>query len=168
MKIENNIVRGPVSIVAIGAGNRMNTYLHYVQQHGSTVSLAAVVEPDDIRRDAVSQKFGLPPERCFKSVDDYFCNPVSGVNAAFVCTPENMHVKPTMQAIAAGYHVLLEKPIAQTVEECELIADAARQAGLVVGVCHVMRYHPYFMKIKEIVDSGELGKIISVEHGRGN
>lgn len=167
MKIENNIVREPVSIVAIGAGNRMNTYLHYVQQHRSAVTLAAVVEPDDIRRDAVARKFGLPADRCFKLADDYFQNPVSGVNAAFVCTPEDKHVKPTLQAIAAGYHVLLEKPIAQTVAECERIADAARQAGVVVGVCHVMRYHPYFMKIKEIVDSGELGKIISVEHSTG-
>ena len=70
MKIENNIVREPVSIVAIGAGNRMNTYLHYVQQHRSAVTLAAVVEPDDIRRDAVARKFGLPADRCCKLADD--------------------------------------------------------------------------------------------------
>ena len=64
----------------------------------------------------------------------------------------------------AGYDLLLEKPIAQTLEECMLIAEAARKHDVLVSVCHVLRYHPYFMKIKELVDSGELGHIISINH----
>lgn len=60
--------------------------------------------------------------------------------------------------------MLLEKPIAQSLEECNDIAERAKRKGVIVGVCHVLRYHPYFMKIKEIVDSGELGKVISINH----
>ena len=81
-----------------------------------------------------------------------------------IATPENMHFEPCMKAIEAGYNVLLEKPIAQTLPECVRIAEAARRKGVIVGVCHVLRYHPYFIKIKEIVDSGELGEIISISH----
>ena len=73
-----------------------------------------------------------------------------------VCTPENMHFEPTMLAIDAGFHVLLEKPIAQTLDECLAIGEAARKKGVLFSVCHVLRYHPYFMKIKELVDSCEL------------
>ena len=69
-----------------------------------------------------------------------------------------------MKAIEAGYNVLLEKPIAQSLPECCRIAEAARRKGVIVGVCHVLRYHPYFIKIKEIVDSGQLGEIISISH----
>jgi predicted dehydrogenase len=69
-----------------------------------------------------------------------------------------------MMAIESGYHVLLEKPIAQTLEECLTIGEAARKKGVLVSVCHVLRYHPYFMKIKELVESGELGHIISINH----
>lgn len=145
----------------------MTTYLHYVQEHPSLITLAAVVEPDDIRRRAVAEKFGLPASKCYKTAEEYFAHPVDGVRAAFICTPEDKHVRPALMSIDAGYHLLLEKPIAQSVAECLTIADAARRAGVVVGVCHVMRYHPYFRKIKEIVDTGELGKVISVEHSTG-
>ena len=62
------------------------------------------------------------------------------------------------------HYVLLEKPIAQTLKECLAISEAARKKGVLVSVCHVLRYHPYFMKVKELVDSGELGQIISINH----
>lgn len=67
-------------------------------------------------------------------------------------------------AIRKGFHVLLEKPIAQTLEECIAIGKAAKEKGVIVAVCHVLRYHPYFMKIKELIDTEELGRIISINH----
>lgn len=153
----------PVTIVAIGAGNRTNKYLEYARRHPERLELAGVVELNEIRRDAVAAKFGLPPERCFTDYDTFFENPLPA-DAVLIGTPENMHFEPCMKAIEAGYNVLLEKPIAQTLPECCLIAQAARRKGVIVGVCHVLRYHPYFIKIKEIVDSGELGEIISISH----
>lgn len=153
----------PVTIVAIGAGNRTNKYLEYARRHPERLQLAGVVELNEIRRDAVAAKFGLPPERCFTDYDTFFENPLPA-DAVLIGTPENMHFEPCMKAIEAGYNVLLEKPIAQTLPECCLIAQAARRKGVIVGVCHVLRYHPYFIKIKEIVDSGELGEIISISH----
>ena len=154
---------GPVSIVAIGAGNRTNKYLEYVKQHPDRVRLVGVVELNDIRRQSVAERFGLEASQCYADYHDFFRNPVQ-TDAVMVCTPENMHFEPTMLAIEAGYHVLLEKPIAQTLEECQAIGEAARKKGVLVSVCHVLRYHPYFMKVKELVDSGELGHIISINH----
>ena len=121
------------------------------------------MELNDIRRQSVAERFGLEPSQCYADYHDFFRNPVQ-TDAVMVCTPENMHFEPTMLAIEAGYHVLLEKPIAQTLEECQAIGEAARKKGVLVSVCHVLRYHPYFMKVKELVDSGELGHIISINH----
>ncbi len=81
-----------------------------------------------------------------------------------ISTPENAHFDPAVKAIDAGYHVLLEKPIAQRLDECREIARRARRRGVLVGVCHVLRYHPYFAKIRELVASGRLGHVVSVNH----
>ena len=160
---EMNMGSGPVSIVAIGAGNRTSKYLEYVKQHPDRVRLVGVVELNDIRRQSVAERFGLEPSQCYADYHDFFRNPVQA-DAVMICTPENRHFEPTMLAIEAGCHVLLEKPIAQTLEECQAIGEAARKKGVLVSVCHVLRYHPYFMKVKELVDSGELGHIISINH----
>ena len=160
---EMNMGSGPVSIVAIGAGNRTSKYLEYVKQHPDRVRLVGVVELNDIRRQSVAERFGLEPSQCYADYHDFFRNPVQA-DAVMICTPENRHFEPAMLAIEAGCHVLLEKPIAQTLEECQAIGEAARKKGVLVSVCHVLRYHPYFMKVKELVDSGELGHIISINH----
>ena len=160
---EMNMGSGPVSIVAIGAGNRTSKYLEYVKRHPDRVRLVGVVELNDIRRQSVAERFGLEPSQCYADYHDFFRNPVQA-DAVMICTPENRHFEPAMLAIEAGCHVLLEKPIAQTLEECQAIGEAARKKGVLVSVCHVLRYHPYFMKVKELVDSGELGHIISINH----
>ena len=152
-----------VSIVAIGAGNRTNKYLEYVKQHPDKAKLVGVVELNEIRRNKIAEKFCLKPSACFTDYHDFFRSSLK-VDAVMICTPENMHYEPCMMAIEAGYHVLLEKPIAQTPEECIAIGEAARRKNVIVTVCHVLRYHPYFIKLKELACSGELGNIISINH----
>ena len=152
-----------ISIVAIGAGNRTNKYLEYVKQHPDKTKLVGVVELNEIRRNKIAEKFNLQPSACFTDYHDFFRSSLKA-DAVMICTPENMHYEPCMMAIEAGYHVLLEKPIAQTPEECIAIGEAARRKNVIVTVCHVLRYHPYFIKLKELAYSGELGNIISINH----
>lgn len=163
MDMEVNVGRKPVSIVAIGAGNRTNKYLEYVKRNPDKVKLVGVVELNDIRRRSIATRFGLSDEQCFTDYHAFFQHPALA-DAVMICTPENMHFEPAMLAIEAGYHILLEKPIAQTLEECVAIGEAAKKKGVLVAVCHVLRHHPYFMKIKELVDSRVLGDIISINH----
>lgn len=153
----------PVSIVAIGAGNRTNKYLEYVRRNPDKARLIGVVELNDLRRQKVAVEFGLDASCCYTDYRDFFRSPLKA-DAVMICTPENMHFEPAMLAIEAGYHVLLEKPIAQTLEECLAIGEAARRKNVIVSVCHVLRYHPYFIKLKELACSGELGNIISINH----
>lgn len=156
-------INRPASIVAIGAGNRMCKYLQYAVEHPERMQVVAVVEPDAIRRNKVARLFHIEDKYCYSDYHQFFQEKVPA-DAVFICTPENEHFIPCMMAIQAGYQVLLEKPIAQTLDECIQLAEVARKAHVVIGVCHVLRYHPYFLKIKEIIDSGNLGEIISITH----
>lgn len=153
----------PIRIVVIGAGNRTNKYLEYARMHPDRLQLVGVVEVNANRMQHVASEFGLSRSRCFSDYDDFFAQPFPA-DAVLIATPENLHYDPCIKAIEAGYHVLLEKPIAQSLAECNDIAERAKRKGILVCVCHVLRYHPYFLKVKEFVDSGELGAIISINH----
>lgn len=162
-KTEQPSFNRPLSIAAIGAGNRMRTYMHYVKNNPQIVKLSAICEPNDIRRTTMAEQLQVPANHCFADYHDFFNSEIA-VDAVIICTPENIHLEPSLLAIKKGYHILIEKPIARTYGECVQIANAARSEGIKVGVCYVMRYFPCYIKIKEIIDSGELGQIISIDH----
>ena len=152
-----------IRLAAIGVGNRTKKYLQYVSAHPESVSLAALVESDPERLEEAGLAYGLAEDRCFSSAEDFF-RVKRDIDAVIIGTPDDLHYAQSMAAIAKGYHILLEKPIARTLAECEDIAKAAQAAGVKVGVCYVLRYHPYYLKIKEILDSGELGPVLSLRH----
>lgn len=153
----------PVTIVAIGAGNRTNKYLEYAIRNPDRLKLVGVAELNDIRRHAVASKFGLKPEECFADYERFFENPVPA-DAILIGTPENMHFEPCMKAIEAGYNVLLEKPIAQSLPECCRIAEAARRKGSSSASATSCDTIPISSRSRKIVDSGQLGEIISISH----
>jgi len=85
-------------------------------------------------------------------------------DAVIIATSDYLHTQPCLAALEAGYDVLLEKPIAPTEEECRLIMQKAIASKRIVGVCHVLRYTAYFRQLKEVIDAGLIGNIISIQH----
>lgn len=152
-----------VKVAAIGAGNRMNAYSEYALRYPEEVEIVAVVEPNLIRRENYRHRFGIPEKNCFTSWETFLELPRKA-DALFLCTPDDLHFEPAIKALEKGYHVLLEKPIARKWEECVAIVAKAKELDRIVGVCHVLRYHPYYSKLKEILEKGRLGEIISVHH----
>jgi len=69
-----------------------------------------------------------------------------------------------MEDLKLGYDVLLEKPISPSEKECRDILELAKKNKRIVAVCHVLRYAPYFIKLRELMNSGAIGDIISVQH----
>ena len=141
----------PLRMAVIGAGNRANKYLEYARRHPERLQPVAVVDGNELRRNETAERFGLASERRYADYDAFFARPADA-DAVLITTPDDVHFDPCMKAIDAGLHVLLEKPIAQRLDECRAIARRARERGVLVGICHVLRYHPYFAKIREIVD----------------
>lgn len=160
---DTNTSHEPVSVVMIGAGNRARKYLEYIIATPSRARVVAVVEPNALRRNAMADHCNLPAEARYDSVERFF---EAGriADGVIIATPDIYHYEHSMRAISLGYHVLLEKPIAQTDAEAADIARAARAAGVVCNVCYVLHFHPYFVKLRELARSGRLGRIVSVSH----
>ena len=155
--------RSRVRIAAIGLGNRTCKYLHYIAEHQDVAELVAVVDIDETRFDQVKETFALSPESYFKTIDE-LADSGMDVDACVIGTPDICHYEMTIKSMRHGWHVLLEKPMAQTQEECEEIVSVSSETGKMVSVCYVLRYHPYFIKIKELTESPQVGKILSVQH----
>jgi predicted dehydrogenase len=74
-----------------------------------------------------------------------------------------LHAPSAVKALNLGYHMLLEKPMATSLEDCIRIDQAARANGNIVSVCHSMRYHRTYQKVKELIDAGAIGQMISFD-----
>ena len=153
----------PVELVMVGAGNRGHlAYGAFAERNPEVAKFVAVVEPDDARRARFANAHGIPAERQFRSWED-----IAGRSplapALINATLERHHRASTLGLLAAGYDMLLEKPIAPTAGECLEIASAAEEQGRLLQIAHVLRYAPFFLAVREIVTSGRLGAIVSVD-----
>ena len=154
---------GRVKIAAVGLGNRTCKYLRYVEEHGDVAELVAVVDPDLSKTDWAREAFSLSPERCFISFDDLAASGLQ-LDACIIGTPDLYHHELAVRAMRCGWHVLLEKPMGQTEEQCRNIVEVSAETCRMVTVCYILRYHPYFMKMKELSADPKMGKILSVKH----
>ncbi|XP_044134353.1 uncharacterized protein LOC122926897 isoform X3 [Bufo gargarizans] len=84
--------------------------------------------------------------------------------AVIIATPDRLHKEPAIAFAKKGYHILLEKPMAVTPEDCCEIVNACKENGVILAVGHVMRYHPVSRKTRELLDSGVIGDIVHIQH----
>lgn len=152
-----------IKTIVLGAGQRGNAYGDFGLAQPAKMRIVGVAEPDEVRREDFRVKHGLNHEECFKSWEEVLGRE-KWADAVIIATQDNLHHAPAMAAIAKRYDILLEKPISPNPAECLEIANAARNAGVRVVVCHVLRYTPFFFKIKEIIDSGQIGRVVSIVH----
>jgi predicted dehydrogenase len=154
----------PIEMVLIGAGQRgAHAYANYAFQHPEEVRFVAVAEPDPVRRKQFAEEHDLDDSQCFESWEALIEAGQLG-RAAIVATQDQMHVEPAVAAMEAGYDVLLEKPMAHTLEGAIKLVQTAERTGRVLEICHVLRYSPFWTTLHEVVTSGKLGDIITVEH----
>ncbi len=152
-----------VKVVLIGAGLRGMGYARKMAELPEKFEIVAVAEPLVTRREYVKNLFNIPSDMCF---DDY--KPLLDLgkiaDVALICTQDRQHFEPAMKAISLKYDLLLEKPIAPTEEECQKITDYANEMGVKVIICHVLRFTPFFITLKNIIDSGKIGKVVNIHH----
>lgn len=153
----------PVTAIVCGAGNRGNVYGGYSVAFPDKLDIVGVAEPITIRNDRYASKHAIKKENCFKTWEDVFARP-KFADAIIITTPDNLHYGPCMKALEMGYDVLLEKPISPSEKECRDILALAKKTNRIVAVCHVLRYAPYFVKLREFMQSGAIGEVISVQH----
>jgi predicted dehydrogenase len=154
----------PQELVLIGAGMRgARAYASYALEHPDEVHFVAVAEPDPIRRQRFADDHDLDDSHCFATWEELIaCGKIA--DAAIVTTQDQMHVAPTVAALDAGYHVMLEKPMAHTLAGCIELIQAAERNGRILQICHVLRYSPFWRTLHDVLESGRLGEIVTVEH----
>jgi predicted dehydrogenase len=150
-----------VKLALIGAGNRGFAYGKYALLHPDEVQFVAVADPITERREQFLSAHRI--SNGFSSWEDLLSQP-SLADAVIIATPDRLHVAPTVAALQRGYDVLLEKPMANTLSDCVELVRAAEQTGHNLQVCHVLRYSDFFNQIQQIVSSGVLGDLVTVEH----
>ena len=159
----NPNIENPVTVITLGAGGRGNVYGNYGIQFPKELDIVGVAEPISIRNERYTKKHNISEENRFDTWEHVFDRP-KFADAVIISTPDNLHYAPCMKALEMGYDVLLEKPIAPTEKECLDILNLANKTGRIVAVCHVLRYAPYFIKLREMIQSGSIGKLISIQH----
>ena len=153
-----------INAVLIGAGQRgAEAFGPYALEYPDRLRFVAIAEPDPARRVDFAAQHHIPTEGHFESWESLLSKPAMG-QAALVCTPDREHYGPALAALQAGYHVLLEKPMASTEDECRRLVDAAGSSGQQLHVAHVLRYTRHFQKMRELIHSGVLGDIVNVSH----
>lgn len=123
-------------------------------------SLAAVCDADATSAEELAKRFAVPALP-FDEVLEH--HEIEGVVLA---VPAPLHATMAIQALEAGLHVYVEKPLAMSIEEANQMVDCANNSSGSLMVGHLLRYHPVFVKLLEIVKSGALGRIYEINSSR--
>jgi predicted dehydrogenase len=154
----------PITVLLFGAGNRgAEAYGPYALAHPDELQFVAVAEPDPIRRARFAKVHRIPLERQFATWEEALEHPKMA-DAVFNCTQDQIHYASGVSALKAGYDMLLEKPICNTLKETVDLVRTAKEEGRILQICHVLRYTDYWGKVYEIVRSGRLGQLITISH----
>jgi predicted dehydrogenase len=152
----------PVRVAILGAGNRGELFGGIIARHPELGRVVAVAEPRDAWRDRFAERHGLPKSAVFRDWREFFDGP-RRCDAVVVSTLDRDHAGPAIAASSLGYHLLLEKPMAVTLEDCRTIAAAQKAAGTVSSVCHSLRYQAGFASLKAAVAAGRIGRPVTMD-----
>lgn len=163
LESQEAVVDKPVTAIVIGAGARGRTYASYSEHYPNSLKIVGVADINTERKEYMKNLYRIPDEHCFSDWKEVF-NVPKFADAVIIATPDNLHYEPALKAMAAGYDLLLEKPVAQSIKECTDILKYAKRYDRIVGICHVLRYAPYFIALKKVLDSGKIGELVSIQH----
>lgn len=153
---------GPVTAIIVGAGHRSLVYASYAKLHPEELQIVGVADPDPIRRDRTAEKYGIPMEHRFESVQQ-LVSVGKLADAIINGTMDAQHVETTLPLLEAGYDVLLEKPIGTTQEDVLKLLERAKALGRKVMICHVLRYAPFYAEIRRRVSAGDIGEVLNIQ-----
>lgn len=148
-----------VAIIGVGARGA-DAYGRLIMKFPDRFKIIALC---DIRRDRLErygEMFNVPSTAWWDSDDEFFKE--KRADLVVIATPDDCHVKHALKAFEKGYDMLVEKPLTDNREECLQLLDAQKKYGGKAMVCHVLRYAPAFLKCKELIEDGSIGKLVAI------
>ena len=150
------------SVAIIGCGSRgQNVYGKYMFASKDKFKIVSLCDANEKMLALAQERFDVEKGNCFTDSEEFFAQKRADV--LVIATQDRDHVWMCVKALALGYDVLLEKPVSPVESELYELLDAQKKYGGKVVVCHVLRYAPAFIKLKQIIDSGEIGRIVSID-----
>lgn len=156
----------PLTLAVIGCGARARAYCKIAESLDGRYQVVAGADPVPERVNALKQISNNASFSGYESADQLLDLPRLA-DVAIISTQDNYHFDPAKKALEKGYHLLLEKPAAQTLEETLELARLAKKYDRRVLLCFVLRYTPFYSKVHQIVTSNQLGEIVSLRAVEG-
>ena len=150
-----------VSIIGLG-GRGGEAYGRYIFKQKDKFKITHVCDIDPVRLNKYGELFEVEEANRFDEEDAFFAEKRSDV--LFITTQDRMHVRMAKKALHLGYDIVLEKPISDDTEELRELSRLAHEKQRKIMVCHVLRYTVTMRKLKEILNSGAIGKLVSIDH----
>lgn len=151
----------PVTAIIVGGGHRSFTYAELALKSPEKFQIVGIADPNPFRCEKARKMFGFPKENCFSSAEELAAVP-KFADAVINGTMDHQHVETAIPLLKAGYDMLLEKPFAVNMEELEKLVATVEEYGNKVMICHVLRYTPFYLAIKERLLAGDIGDVISI------
>lgn len=158
-----------LTLAGIGCGSRTRTYMQLAMEQPERYKIVAAADPVIERTEAVKSYAPESEQQdilTFPSADALLSHGKLA-DVAIIGTQDDLHFEPCSKALQHGYDVLLEKPIAKTLRESLYLRDLAEELGRRVLICHVLRYTPFYRTIRKVIQSGELGQIMTFNANEG-
>ena len=151
-----------ITFAILGLGNRGGVYARTLQLFSEQAEVVAVAESRRASVEAANSYLKLPPDRLFSTAEELLQQPKLA-DVMIVATQDAQHRDHALQALNRGYDLLLEKPIATDPEAVRQIEETAHRLGRKVVVAHVLRYSPFYKKVKQLLEEGAVGRILNLE-----
>ncbi len=152
----------PFKVAILGMGYRGRIYAQWALEHPNDLKVVAFAEPDAELRQEWQERLGLDAEDV--TADWRLALEVDALEGAIIALPDRLHFEAAQAALAKKLHLLLEKPVAATWDDCVALDASVRQSGRLVQVGHILRFTPYYAKIAELIQGGTLGSLVSIQH----
>lgn len=148
----------PLRVCVVGCGRVSKSHLTGMQEIPDSIEITAIVSNDAEKRTSFQKTYSA--RKAYATLEQALEDP--DIEAVDICLPNQLHRDATIKSAGAGKHVLVEKPMANTVEECEAMIKAADEAGVILMVGQSRRYHNAVFESKKLLDKGKIGDLISI------
>lgn len=154
-------MKAPITFAIAGFGSRGSTYAEMAKIFPDKVKVVAVADIVPEKVEKAKKLYGIKDENCFSSAEEMLKQDKLA-DVICICTLDKQHVIHGIPALEKGYDIVLEKPISPDLDDCKVMLDAADKSNSKIIVCHVLRYTPFYNKIRDLIKSGEVGDVVNL------
>lgn len=145
-----------IKFAIVGCGRIAQRHAEHISKRGQLIAVCDIIQEN---ADQLAATYGA---RAYNNYADMLSNE-RGIDVLAVCSPNGLHAQHAIEALKAGYHVLCEKPMGLTVKECGEMIQTAERSNKRLFAIKQNRYNPPVAAVKELIDAGKLGKVLSLQ-----